>query len=388
MFTLQSLKKEMILSALSLVILFSGAVISTVTTQAQVTGTSATVVTTTTGPVGAYGITVTSPNGGETLLASSSQTISWINASSSPVDIYLLPYQAPCTTTICPLIRIAPIYIAQNVSGGSYFIQDITSIPIPLNKYRAEVCLAGTFMCDVSDDYFTVTTSTQTTSSCYVFSNNLTVGSTGADVTALQQFLSTNGFLSNKFVTGYFGPQTVDAVKLYQTSVGLPSYGFVGPITREKLNAACVPIDTDKDGGAKSIKLLNPNGNEKWMSGSRSAVKWSAPHASVSDLMDIKIASYLPPCITPICPRIVPTPLTVISGISATTHSYEWVTGQLQNGYSVPAGKYTMQICITGITPICDTGKTYFSITAPVVTTSAAVSDAVSNMSWSGVFNN
>ena len=77
------------------------------------------------------------------------------------------------------------------------------------------------------------------------FSANLTVGSTGSDVVALQSWLITNGFhiasvesgAANK---GYFGSQTKAALAKYQASVGLPSTGFFGPLTQAKLNGGTV----------------------------------------------------------------------------------------------------------------------------------------------------
>ena len=74
-----------------------------------------------------------------------------------------------------------------------------------------------------------------------VFSSPLTIGSKGADVTALQTWLITNNFdipaiSSGAATKGYFGQQTKMAVVKYQTSVGLPSTGFVGPLTIAKLN--------------------------------------------------------------------------------------------------------------------------------------------------------
>lgn len=76
----------------------------------------------------------------------------------------------------------------------------------------------------------------------YTFSNNLTVGSTGQDVVNLQTWLITNGFSipavqSGAAAKGYFGSQTKAAVVAYQASVGLPNTGYVGPLTRAKLNA-------------------------------------------------------------------------------------------------------------------------------------------------------
>jgi N-acetylmuramoyl-L-alanine amidase len=52
----------------------------------------------------------------------------------------------------------------------------------------------------------------------------------------LQSKLIAEGFLKAS-ATGYFGPATFAAVKAYQSSKGLPSTGFVGPMTIAKLNA-------------------------------------------------------------------------------------------------------------------------------------------------------
>lgn len=73
----------------------------------------------------------------------------------------------------------------------------------------------------------------------YTFTSYLKVGSTGADVTALQSWLVSNGFLSMPagVSMGYFGQLTKAAVVKYQASVGLPATGFVGPLTVAKLNA-------------------------------------------------------------------------------------------------------------------------------------------------------
>lgn len=80
----------------------------------------------------------------------------------------------------------------------------------------------------------------------YKFNTNLTVGSTGADVVALQDWLASKGFLSIPAGTskGYFGQLTKSAVSAYQASAGLPATGFVGPMTREKLNAAAPVVTT------------------------------------------------------------------------------------------------------------------------------------------------
>src|SRR3989338_2973787 len=83
------------------------------------------------------------------------------------------------------------------------------------------------------------------TSANAAFNTNLTVGSTGPDVSALQTWLISKGFsipaISTGVATpGYFGQQTKAAVIAYQASVKLPNTGFVGPLTRGILNGAGV----------------------------------------------------------------------------------------------------------------------------------------------------
>lgn len=83
------------------------------------------------------------------------------------------------------------------------------------------------------------------------FSRNLTVGSRGADVTALQTMLGVNP------ATGYFGPITKAAVIAYQASHSIsPAAGYVGPLTRSVLNAG----GTAGTGTGTGTGSLCPNG--------------------------------------------------------------------------------------------------------------------------------
>jgi len=68
-----------------------------------------------------------------------------------------------------------------------------------------------------------------------VFVSFLSVGSSGPEVTALQQKLAKLGFLAVS-PTGYFGPITKRALQAFQKSIGLEQVGFVGPGTRAALN--------------------------------------------------------------------------------------------------------------------------------------------------------
>lgn len=71
------------------------------------------------------------------------------------------------------------------------------------------------------------------------FNRDLTIGSSGADVTALQNWLISKGFAIAAGATGYFGGQTQAALAKYQASVGItPAAGYFGPMTRAKVNAS------------------------------------------------------------------------------------------------------------------------------------------------------
>ncbi len=68
---------------------------------------------------------------------------------------------------------------------------------------------------------------------------DLTIGSSGSDVSALQQFLIETGFLKISAPTGYFGPMTKSALGTWQALAGVqPSSGYFGPLSRGRIAAA------------------------------------------------------------------------------------------------------------------------------------------------------
>jgi N-acetylmuramoyl-L-alanine amidase len=71
--------------------------------------------------------------------------------------------------------------------------------------------------------------------SSYNFTLNLSLGSSGNDVTELQKRLTAEGVYTGP-ITGYFGPLTGAGVKAYQLKYGIAQLGIVGPATRAKLN--------------------------------------------------------------------------------------------------------------------------------------------------------
>jgi peptidoglycan hydrolase-like protein with peptidoglycan-binding domain len=73
---------------------------------------------------------------------------------------------------------------------------------------------------------------------CYKFNTNLTVGSSGADVVALREALSRDGIAPFTTLndTPVFDENTAGAVVRFQAKYGIRQTGYVGPITRAKLN--------------------------------------------------------------------------------------------------------------------------------------------------------
>ncbi|MCX6786819.1 MAG: peptidoglycan-binding protein [Candidatus Kaiserbacteria bacterium] len=72
-----------------------------------------------------------------------------------------------------------------------------------------------------------------TTGSSATFTKDLTIGSSGADVTALQNALIAKGYAIAAGATGYFGAQTQSAVAKWQVAAGVtPAAGYFGAKSR------------------------------------------------------------------------------------------------------------------------------------------------------------
>jgi hypothetical protein len=91
------------------------------------------------------------------------------------------------------------------------------------------------------------TSSTATTATTsYTFTKDLTLGSKGADVTALQQILINGGYLTAvTSPTAYFGTATKAALVKYQTANGItPAAGYFGAKTRAFIASKSVSTTT------------------------------------------------------------------------------------------------------------------------------------------------
>lgn len=209
----------------------------------------------------------------------------------------------------------------------------------------------------------------------YTFLNDLRLGSSGQAVVELQTQLIALGhripaIQNGAIAKGYFGGQTLAAVIKYQASLGLPPTGFVGPMTRGKLNGTLIipPVH---------LKVVAPNGGEIWQIATVQKIKWTGQIVkSLGKVgVDISLAYYYPPCTgMSVCPSYYyQAPRLIAQNIDSSAGEYNWSVGSLVQptnplaGVVAPlmAGKYLLQVCETGTT-LCDMSDAVVTITDKV----------------------
>lgn len=123
--------------------------------------------------------------------------------------------------------------------AGSAQAQTVEELTAQLNSLLALVAQLQAQLGNVQGG--TPTTGT----GCYPFSASLTIGSRGADVTALQNYLTGTGhFTYSGGSTGYFGEITRAAVAAWQAANGVaPAAGYFGPISMAKYQSICTPVN-------------------------------------------------------------------------------------------------------------------------------------------------
>jgi len=208
----------------------------------------------------------------------------------------------------------------------------------------------------------------------YVFSNDLTLGSRGADVEQLQSWLMNSGYsipsvASGAAARGYFGTQTQAALIAYQRSMGLPAYGFFGPMTRQYFNRG------GQVNPAGPLRVTSPNGGESWQRGTVHNITWTSPYYIRATYADIKLVPRNT-CTGQVCTMMYRMPYTIAKNISINQNSYSWRVGDYRSDIipidypagtvpssyaQIPDGQYTIQICEVG-SSACAESSSYFNI--------------------------
>jgi len=130
---------------------------------------------------------------------------------------------------------LAVAFIALPLVTSAATVNDLQS---ELNSLLAQIASL-----QVQGSASTSASSSTVVGSCPSFARSLTVGSTGTDVTSLQQFLVAQGDL-HVSATGYFGSLTAAAVGKWQVQNGVTTYnsagyGVFGPLSRSYFLRNC-----------------------------------------------------------------------------------------------------------------------------------------------------
>ncbi|MFA6340671.1 MAG: peptidoglycan-binding domain-containing protein, partial [Candidatus Paceibacterota bacterium] len=134
--------------------------------------------------------------------------------------------------------------VAQAAALSQTQINAIVSL---LQSFGADAGTVANVTASLNGQPTTGGTTTTTSGSGYNFATDLTVGSKGADVTALQQVLVSGGYLTMPagVAYGYFGSITKAAVIKYQLAKGIaPAAGYFGPKTRASMSGSSVTTTT------------------------------------------------------------------------------------------------------------------------------------------------
>lgn len=156
---------------------------------------------------------------------------------------------------------VAGVAVAAALIAGAFAVPTAQAAPLTSAQVQSIISLLQSFGADaatIANVQASLTGGTPsggsggstggTGAACYAWTRDLSQGSNGADVMALQVFLNTNpatmvasvGAGSPGMETMTFGPATHGAVMKYQTANGIsPVAGYVGPITRASIAAKC-----------------------------------------------------------------------------------------------------------------------------------------------------
>lgn len=128
--------------------------------------------------------------------------------------------------------------VQTSISGSSLTISGVAngcSVIVICSSNNICGAISATVGATSSTSTGTTTTGTTTSTTKYTFTEQITSGDSGDEVSALQQRLKDAGYFTGS-VTGYYGILTTDAVRSYQKANGINQTGTMGPLTMAALN--------------------------------------------------------------------------------------------------------------------------------------------------------
>jgi len=237
------------------------------------------------------------------------------------------------------MLSLAPIAHAAALTNSQ--VQSILSL---LSSFGADASTIANVQASLTGSA-PVSTGTNPTSSCS-FTRDLTVGSTGADVTCLQNALKAAGYMSAN-ATGYFGALTQAGVIAWQKAMVItPSAGYFGAKSRAAFGlgggSSTTPGTTPVTGNGLKVSLAtdSPNGTALVAGqaiGELAKFTFANPTSSsvrVTSLGFKRIGASSDSTLTNVYLYNGATRLTDAAGLSNTAFSYNDTAGIL----TVPAG--------------------------------------------------
>lgn len=185
---------------------------------------------------------ICSGGGGGSSSDSSVSSTSSSSSSSSTSSTTTVTPATPVTPAVTPAVPATPATPAVSATPASGLsVSQIQSILDVLTSFEVDAAT----MASVRAALEGTNTGSVTSTAVQVFKANLTVGSLGSEVKALQEFLNAHGYTvaptgagSPGNETSKFGPATKAALIKYQKAKGItPAAGYFGAKTRAAINA-------------------------------------------------------------------------------------------------------------------------------------------------------
>lgn len=131
-------------------------------------------------------------------------------------------------------ISVVPVYAqTSSVNQLADLMTQIQLLQAQLNALKGTSVSPTTSFNPVQN--FTASSSKESVAAIYNYTRDLTIGSQGADVSALQQTLINEGYLKISEPTAYFGPMTKTALAAWQKANLINPSGYFGPISQAKI---------------------------------------------------------------------------------------------------------------------------------------------------------
>ena len=149
------------------------------------------------------------------------------------------------------ILVAATVPLSAGAISNDELLSQIRSLLGQITQLQAQIALLDASSGSSSPPVFTpaagVTLPAAMRAACPALTRSLSRGSKGDDVRSLQSFLLSQEHLGQDGVTGYFGPLTESAVKLWQKNNDIVSsgtaettgWGFVGARTRSAIFSVC-----------------------------------------------------------------------------------------------------------------------------------------------------